>query len=500
MRQQRITSRRRTLLVLIVAGGLVCAVAAAMTGRPATRAAEDRTAEFVEIPVHVLADKIHGGLLGQILGNLNGLPHEFRYIDEPGNVAVYIPGLPAGARTDDDTDIEWAHIVAMERGALLPPQPDQLVALWRKHLNRGIYNANRLARRMMDLGIAPPLSGHVEFNPWSDFNIAGQFCSETYGLIAPAMPQTAARTAIPLLRIAVDGEPIQSNQLFTTMIAVAFVCDDVDKIIDAGQAALDPKSQLRPIIDDVRQWHRQHPQDWRKTRAWIRDRYTRHGGGTRDYNGYELNTAAIIAALLYGQGDFVESLRLAFNMGWDADCTAATVGTILGVIRGYQWMHNQGWEIKDVYRNTTRDEMPQDETISRFARRIAVVADTLIRRQGGSKFERDGQTIYRIRREAPANVEPLPDGEQRRAQLRQQLRQPILKDLRSDDPIAQARAAYLAICLELWPELQQQHPEQTRRALESLNRQKEFLQWIARLPQGVGVAHQQRLRDAGVQW
>ena len=58
-------------------------------------------------PVDVVVDKIRGGLLGEILGNLNGIPHENKYINEPGNVKNYVPGLPDGARTDDDTDFEW---------------------------------------------------------------------------------------------------------------------------------------------------------------------------------------------------------------------------------------------------------------------------------------------------------------------------------------------------------------------------------------------------------
>ena len=40
----------------------------------------------IELTAGVLRDKIRGGLLGQILGNLNGLPHEMKYIDEPGAV------------------------------------------------------------------------------------------------------------------------------------------------------------------------------------------------------------------------------------------------------------------------------------------------------------------------------------------------------------------------------------------------------------------------------
>jgi hypothetical protein len=38
----------------------------------------------IELPGEVLRDKIRGGLLGQILWNLNGLEHENAYIDEPG--------------------------------------------------------------------------------------------------------------------------------------------------------------------------------------------------------------------------------------------------------------------------------------------------------------------------------------------------------------------------------------------------------------------------------
>ena len=69
----------------------------------------------MEIPHEVLLDKVRGGLLGQIIGNLNGIPHEFKYNDEPGNVTGYIPALPDGAYTDDDTDIEWVYVYNMQK-------------------------------------------------------------------------------------------------------------------------------------------------------------------------------------------------------------------------------------------------------------------------------------------------------------------------------------------------------------------------------------------------
>ncbi len=33
-----------------------------------------------------LKKKIQGGLLGQIIGNLNGLPYEFKFFNEPGEI------------------------------------------------------------------------------------------------------------------------------------------------------------------------------------------------------------------------------------------------------------------------------------------------------------------------------------------------------------------------------------------------------------------------------
>jgi len=103
---------------------------------------------YLEIPEDVLVDKIQGGLLGEILGNLNGLPHELKYNNAPGNVTSYIPGLPEGARTDDDTDIEWTYIYAMQKSGELFLPPERIVELWQTHMNGYIWCSNEYARRL----------------------------------------------------------------------------------------------------------------------------------------------------------------------------------------------------------------------------------------------------------------------------------------------------------------------------------------------------------------
>jgi hypothetical protein len=423
-----------------------------------------------DISAEVLRDKIRGGLLGQLLGNLNGLPHEMKYIAEPGNVVTYTPSLPQGAWTDDDTDFEWVYIRVMqdEDCLLLPPQ--RITRLWRERINKRIWCSNLYARQLMDLGIDPPLTGTAVFNPWADFNISGQFICETFGLIAPAMPQRAAQIGLNYTRVTIDGEPAQTTQLFTSMIATAFVEDDIDGILDAGLSAIDPNSKISQIIKDVRRWHTEHPEDWLAARQLLRQTYSKYNGEMRDRNGYELNTGSTIAALLYGQGDFVKTLIAAFNFGWDADNNAATAGTILGVMKGYRWMLAQGWQIVDRYKNTTRENMPADETITSFADRLTDLAEKVITEQGGERLTSNGQIIYRIRTQKPKCIQPMERPDAQTVALREKLQSEIKESITHPTSKQQsARAAYYAICLDLADSIRTEHPQEWSQALAALS-------------------------------
>jgi hypothetical protein len=445
------------------------AIALVLPGVPRLAGASDggRTAD---IPADVLRDKIRGGLLGQILGNLNGLQHEMKYINEPGNVGQYTPALPNGARTDDDTDFEWVYVVTMQREDRVLLPPERIARLWKERINRGIWCSNRYARHLMDLGIEPPMTGRVALNPWAEFNISGQFLCETFGLLSPGMPQTASRIGLNYTQVAIGGEPAQTTQLFCSMIAAAFLTDDVEKVLDSGAAALDPASKVGRVVRDVRQWHRKHPDDWRAARRLLKEKYTQAGGAMRDRNGYELITGSTIAAILYGKGDLAETLRTAFNFGWDADNSAATAGTIVGTMKGHRWIMSRGWQIVDRYRNTTREDMPDDETITSFADRLIDLSEKVIRERGGKRLIVGGRPVYRIRLEKPGNVRPLADPAKQAAEMKAALRREIESGvLRPKTQQQRARAAYLAICLDMAPALGKTRPEHWEQAISALS-------------------------------
>lgn len=455
--------------------------------------------EWFEISAESLRDKIRGGLTGQILGNLNGLPHEMKYIAGPGNVAEYTPSLPDGARTDDDTDLEWVYATGMVRAGELFLPPGEIAALWKRHINRSIWCSNLYVRQMMDLGFEPPLTGSPAVNPWAEFNISGQFLCESFGLMAPAMPETAARLGVHYTRVGISGEPAQTTQLFAAMIAEAFAAEDVEAVLDAGLRAVDPDSVLHEIAADVRRWHAEHPNDWRAARRLVHDQYSRHGGAMRDKNGYELNTASTLAALLYGGGDFAETLRTAFNFGWDADNNAATAGAVIGAMRGRAWMERQGWEIKDVYRNTTRDHMPDDETLSGFADKLCRLAELAIRENGGETFERDGEPWHRIKTQEPAAVYPLLSNEDEFARFAEAWKPRMEETLTgAAEKTALARAAYLAICLGEGARMREAHPEKWTAALDALRSFEGMMKAIRESPTPDAERLRARAREAGL--
>ena len=454
----------RTLLILFLAGLLLIYNSCR---NPASNTSEEK--KFVTLPAEMVLDKIRGGVLGMMIGNMDGWPYEFKFYEKHGDVQTYTPSLPKGAETDDDTDFEWVYIYNMQktRNAFVPYS--DIDGYWTKSINRGIWCSNRYARYLMDLGIRPPMTGSVVLNPWAEFNVSGQFLCETFGLVAPAMPQTAAKIGLHYTRVAIDNEPAQTTQLFTTMISTAFIESDINKILDAGVASLDPKSILVSIISDVRKWHNQNPDNPAETHSLLHEKYALNDEITRNRNGSELNTAAIIAAFLYGNGNFAETIRHSMNFGYDADCNCATLGTLMGTIYGHRRILNEGWQIVDRYKNTKRDNMPMDETIISFADRVVDVFEMVNQENGGSKTIQNNVMVYKILSEKPASVYGLDSYDEEKIQLKNNFEKDIVNNLLNGNKQEMARAAYFAVSLNMTNDLKKKYPEQWKEACYNLS-------------------------------
>lgn len=425
--------------------------------------------KMITLPAEMVVDKIRGGILGMMIGNMNGWPYEFKSYGKYGDVKTYIPALPEGAQTDDDTDFEWVYIYNMQktRNAYLPY--NEISNYWKSSINDGIWCANRYARYLMDLGIQPPMTGSVVLNPWAEFNVSGQFISESFGLVAPAMPQTAAKIGLHYTKVAIDNEPAQSTQLFTTMISTAFLESDINKIVDAGVASLDSNSIIIQVISNVRKWHSQNLDNPNETLRLLHEKYVLNDALVRNQNGSVLNTGVIIASLFYGNGNFSETIKHSMNFGYDADCNAATLGTMIGTIYGHRRILNEGWNIVDRYKNTKRANMPMDETINSFSDRVVDVFEMVNEENGGSKSVVNNVVVYNIPSEKPGSVYKLLTYDEGRLALKNDVVKDIVTNLVSGNRQDMARAAYLAVSLDLAKDLKKKYPIQWKEACYDLS-------------------------------
>ncbi len=362
-----------------------------------------------EISREALLDHIYGGWVGMLIGGLEGLPHEFKYREQPRDTLPDFTFLAEGARSDDDNDFEWTHLwfVAKE-GVIKLPYP-RIVKIWKANMNSGIWVANKKARELMAQGVVPPETGSVTRNPHAWYNLSGQFCVESYGLIAPGMPQTAADIGLHYAHIAVSEEPLQATQFWTSLIALrAFHDAAVEDALQLALAAVDPKSAMAEVVADARRAFHAHPEDWKAARQEIHAKW-RTQRNWND-NSTPVNGAAVCLALLYGKGDFHHTLQYAMAIGYDADCNAATAGTVVGVRLGFKRIAAlPQFKMPDRYVNKTRPQLPAECKVSEQAETLLRVAERVILAHGGERIVVEGRPGYRVKLQQPRLLEPLPE-------------------------------------------------------------------------------------------
>jgi len=297
------------------------------------------------------------------------------------------------------------------------PYP-RLVEIWKANMNSGIWCANEQARKLMDQGMVPPATADPSRNRFAAYNLAGQFCVESYGMIAPGMPRTAADIGLHYARVSVSGEPLQAAQYWTTLISLTAVSKKpLEDLLNDSLRAVDPASaQAEAVINAINEFH-QHPTDWKAARRffhakwycpkespWDPDQRPRKWND----NSTPLNGAMVTLALLYGQGDFYRTGQYAMALGYDADCNAATACAVVGTRIGFYAIEQlPQFHMPDRYINLTRPQLPGESKVSEQAAVMFRLCEKVILQNGGSRIRLSGKEAYRIRLQAPRLLEPL---------------------------------------------------------------------------------------------
>lgn len=203
--------------------------------------------------------------------------------------------------------------------------------LWMETQPKSAYcTAERVAFRNFVNGYLPPESA-IYKNPYREW-IGAQIRGDYFGYINPGRPHEAAEMAYRDAVISHVKNGIYGEMFAAAMLAWAAVCGNMEEVIQAGLNEIPVTSRLYESVTWVLEWKREgrtfeeviekicHIYDEKNIHHWD----------------HTISNAMIVAAaLLYGDGEFGKSICYAVQYGFDTDCNGATVGSIVGMMKGY---------------------------------------------------------------------------------------------------------------------------------------------------------------------
>lgn len=267
-------------------------------------------------------DKIYGCFIGKAVSGNIGAPYE------GVKMPLELPYSPKMINCDlpnDDLDLQvlWLDVLEqkgehftscdlLKRFADHCPYSPGEYAVMRKNYSRGIY---------------PPVSGKF----CNDYYTEGMGCpirSEIWGCVGVGNMELASEFASRDGQLDHFGESIWAECFLAALESEAFFESDLDILLDKALKVLPLDSKFRGLVCFTRELCEAYG-DIKTVLSKLLFRY-----GHPDCTNMYQNMGITLAALLLGEGDIIKTSLLALNCGFDTDCTCATAGAIIGLLRG----------------------------------------------------------------------------------------------------------------------------------------------------------------------
>lgn len=295
-----------------------------------------------------MLERIYSGFLGMNAGIRLGAPVEpaawdFQRIGQLcGDIRGYVRDYKNFAADDDVNGPVYFLRSLLDNGVHNELTPQAVGEAWLNYARDGIglywwggegVSTEHTAYNNLKKGIPAPRSGSIEQNGVIlAEQIGGQIFIDTWGLICLGDPHKAAQLATTAASVSHDGNGLYGAAFIAACIAAAYTAQSVDEIMDTAMAQIPADSTYAAVVRAVRDFHKAHPEDWHGCMQYLMEHwgYDKYGGVCHIIP----NAGVCVLAMLYGAGDFSRTIEIATMCGWDTDCNAGNIGTILGVYCG----------------------------------------------------------------------------------------------------------------------------------------------------------------------
>ncbi|MFI9380794.1 ADP-ribosylglycohydrolase family protein [Kutzneria sp. NPDC052558] len=303
-----------------------------------------------------LGDRIHGGWLGRIIGNMMGKPLEIGptresirdYLQAKNAYPLtgYVPfddpaerdrlgrwgfeGLTAGrvhgSVRDDDIDYTVLGLHLLETYGPGYTSRDVAAEWLSRFPVYQLFTAERATYQNL-LRDVPLAQAGEHRNPYREW-IGALIRADIFGFTWPGRPRRAAILSHQDAALSHRANGIYGAMWAAALISSAFTAAGPEESIVESLRHVPPDSRLAVEITTVLDQFR-HGLDWEKC---LDDLHARHAGMSWVHT--VNNAGALTAAVLWGGGRFGETVGLAVQAGLDTDSIGATAGAWAGAFLG----------------------------------------------------------------------------------------------------------------------------------------------------------------------
>lgn len=300
-------------------------------------------------------EKVYAGFLAKAIGVRLGAPVEpliwsHDKIEQVyGNIDGYVKDYTNFA-ADDDTNGPLFFIRALhDYGENREITAEDVGNTWLNYAaeGHGMYwwggygvSTEHTAYLNLKNGVKAPKSGSIQQNGITlAEQIGGQIFIDSWGLVWPGNVKKAADYSEMAASVSHDKNGLYGARFVAACIAKAFVASDIIEIVEAGLSQIPKDSEFMRVNQAVLSYYNNNPDDFRGCFNMLETEF-----GYDRYKGIchiIPNAGVVMLGLLYGKGNISKSVEISIMCGWDTDCNAGNVGTIVGVAKGIDGLEDK---------------------------------------------------------------------------------------------------------------------------------------------------------------
>jgi len=279
---------------------------------------------------------------------------------------------------DDTTLMFLSLITAEEKGSRFTSE--DIARNWVKYITDteggGFGGLFKEGLERLRQGIMPPDTA-PRFDDW----ISAQMRAEIWGMLAPGRLELAAEFARRDAVILNAENGVYAAQYTAAMMSQIMMDGGIRGAAQVAFSVIPKDCAVAQLVRDIIRWNDEYPDDWGKAWDLMVQEYTDDVEDDRPKFKVRIlpEIGSVMIGMLYGDGNFAQTVSITTMCGFDTDCNAGTVGALIGAQNGVDGIPSE-WKdlLEGMYRVKLGGGMSNEWKITDVAQKTLNAAKRIV--------------------------------------------------------------------------------------------------------------------------